>query len=83
MKKILLDAREMAHPEPFEIAIKHLQSMSESEYLYMLNQKVPTPLLNLVQEKGFRYHTYEEQEGTWHIIMSKNSTQNLEELVDV
>ena len=83
MKKILLDAREMEHPKPFEISIKHLQTMKEDSYLYMLNQKVPTPLLKLAKEKGFNYVTKQDEKEDWHIIISRNNQKNLEELFNV
>ena len=83
MKKILLDAREMEHPKPFEISIKHLQTMKENSYLYMLNQKVPTPLLDLAKERGFNYVTKQDKKEDWHIIISRNNVTNLEELLDV
>jgi len=83
MKKILLDAREMEHPKPFEISIKHLQTMKEDNYLYMLNQKVPTPLLNLAKDKGFSYVTRQDTNEAWHIIISKNRSINLKELFNV
>ena len=83
MTKILLDAREMEHPRPFELSIRHLQTMNEESYLYMLNQKLPTPLLELAKEKGFHYVTQKDAEENWHIIISKNSTINLERFFDV
>jgi len=83
MKKILLDAREMEHPKPFELSIQHLQTMTNESYLYMLNQKLPTPLLELAKQKGFYIATKQDTSQEWHIIISKNSTINLEELFNV
>ena len=83
MKKILLDAREMEHPKPFEHAIRHLQTMEKEQYLYMLNQKRPVPLLELAKDKGFFYATKQDVKEHWHIIISKESSVNLKELFDV
>ena len=83
MKKFFLDARELAHPEPFQISLKYLKEMSDEEYFYMLNQKEPIPLLELAQDKGFRLFSHQDDNQNWHIIISKNSQQNLEELLDV
>ena len=83
MKKFFLDARELAHPEPFQIALKYLQEMVHEDYFYMLNKKEPIPLLELAQEKGFKQLTHQDNNKHWHIIISKNHQQNLEELLDV
>ena len=83
MKKFFLDARELAHPEPFQISLNYLKEMSNEDYFYMLNKKEPTPLLELAQDKGFKLLTHQDKHQNWHIIMSKNHQQNLEELLDV
>ena len=83
MKKFFLDARELAHPEPFQISLTYLKEMSNDDYFYMLNQKKPTPLLELAQDKGFQFFTHQDKRENWHILISKNSQQNLEELLDV
>ena len=83
MLKHLLDAREMAHPEPLQISMTLLQTISNEEYLYMLNYKKPIPLLELAKEKGFRYLTHQDKEELWHIIITKNTLCILEELIDV
>jgi uncharacterized protein (DUF2249 family) len=83
MNKILLDAREMEHPLPFQIAIEHLQKMTETDYLYMINNKKPMPLLEMLKEKGFSHFEHLDSKEIWHIIITKNSTISLESLVDV
>jgi len=83
MNKIFLDAREMEHPEPLQISLSHLQSMSKEQYLYMINVRKPIPLLEIAKEKGFIYFTYQDSREIWHILISKNSEIVLEELLDV
>ena len=83
MKKFFLDARELVHPEPLRISLEYLKEMTDKDYFYMLNQKEPIPLLELVKDKGFRLFTHQDKSENWHIIISKNSQQNLEELLDV
>jgi TusA-related sulfurtransferase len=83
MKKILIDAREMQHPMPLQISINHLKKMDNSEYLYMLNQKNPIPLLEVAEEKGFSHLSHQDHEGTWHIIITKNQSVELKGLLDV
>ena len=84
MKKILLDAREMPHPEPLQHALSYLQKMSNEEYLYMLNRKKPIPLIEVAKEKVFAHHSYEDRPNScWHILICKDIDCNLEELLDV
>ncbi len=83
MKKFFLDARELAHPEPFQISLKYLKEMRDEEYFYMLNNKKPVPLLVLAKEKGFKLFTHQDNNQNWHIIISRNHQQNLEELLNV
>jgi len=83
MKKILLDARDLEHPIPLQLALNHLQTMGTNEYLYMIHRKKPIPLLEVAKEKKFPHLFYEENIDTWHILISKNNNFNLKELLDV
>jgi len=83
MNKILLDAREMEHPLPLKLSIEYLKEMRESDYLYMINNKKPIPLLEMLKERGFVHFEHQDESETWHIIISKNSTVNLSGLLDV
>lgn len=83
MNKILLDAREMEHPIPLQLALNHLQAMKENEYLYMLHRKKPIPLIEVAIEKEFAHFTHQDAEETWHILISKENSSNLKELLDV
>ena len=83
MQKILLDAREMEHPEPLQISLTHLRTMNNDEYLYMINRRKPIPLLEIVKEKEFSYIAHQDSQEIWHILITKNPTCNLEELLDV
>jgi len=81
--KIPLDARELEHPIPLQLAIGYLQKMSQEEYLYMLHRKRPVPLIELAKEKGFICLVEKDKQEVWHILISKNQEINLEELMDV
>ena len=83
MDKIFLDAREMEHPEPLQLSLFHLQSMSDKQYLYMLNIRKPIPLIEIAKERGFLYLSHQDTNQIWHILISKNSKISLEELLDV
>jgi len=81
--KIPLDARDMEHPIPLQLALKHLQSMTQEEYLYMIHRKNPIPLIELAKEKEFVYLVEQDKYEIWHILISKNQNIKLEELIDV
>jgi len=82
LKKILLDARELEHPVPLQLALNHLQQMDNNEFLYMIHRKNPIPLIEIAKEKSYNYLTHNEKD-TWHILISKNRKFNLWELLDV
>ena len=71
MVKIFLDAREMEHPEPLVQAVEHLKTMDEDSYLYMLNHKKPSPLLEIAKNNGFYGFSYEDDARIWHIMIAK------------
>jgi len=82
-KKIFLDARELEHPLPLERAIGALRDMQANSYLYMVHRKNPIPLIDLASEQGFRVLSKEDNNNTWHILISKDTSANLEALCDV
>ncbi len=82
MKKIFLDSRELEHPKPLEKAIVALRELDEKSYFYMLHRKNPIPLLSLAEGQNFKLLTYEESEGVWHILISKNRDIDLNHLIE-
>ena len=83
LEKFDIDARELAHPEPLEKAIKVLQQLNNKSYLYMLHIKNPIPLLDLAQENGYRTLSQQNSSGEWQIIITNNTEVSLESLLDV
>ncbi len=83
MRKLGIDTRELAHPEPLEIAIKTLQQLNSDTYLYMLHSKNPIPLLDLAQEQGYRTLSQENSVGDWEIIITSNKDVALKDLLSV
>ena len=83
MTKIALDAREMEHPIPLQLAMKHLKTMPKDAYLYMIHRKQPIPLIEMAKEKGFAHLSHQDPQERWHILISKNPHINLKELLDV
>ena len=83
LKKIALDARELEHPKPLELAMKALRELDEENYFYMIHRKNPIPLLDLASEQNFQVLNREDTEGDWHILICRNSTIDLNELLSV
>ncbi len=82
MKKIFLDARELEHPKPLEEAIVALRELDGSNYFYMLHRKNPIPLLSLAKGQGLDALSYEDSDGLWHIIISRDSQIDLHSLIE-
>ncbi|MFT7823472.1 MAG: DUF2249 domain-containing protein [Sulfurimonas sp.] len=83
MKKISLDAREMEHPKPLEKATTILRKMESDSFLYMLHRKNPIPLIELAKGLGYQVLNHEDNTGQWHILITKDTTVNLGEFLDV
>lgn len=83
MRKLGIDTRELAHPEPLEMATKILQQLNEDTYLYMLHTKNPIPLLDLAQEHGYRTLSQENSVGDWEIVITNNKDVVLKDLLSV
>ena len=56
--------------------------MSSEEFLYMIHRKNPIPLIEIAKEKSYSY-LVKNYNDTWHILISKESGIDLEDLVDV
>jgi len=81
LKKIALDARDLEHPKPLELAMKALRELDDENYFYMIHRKNPIPLLDLASEQNFQIFNKEDTDGNWHILICKNPGINLSELV--
>jgi hypothetical protein len=83
LRKIALDARELEHPKPLELAMKALRELDDKNYFYMIHRKNPIPLLDLANEQNFQLLNREDAQGDWHILICKNSDIDLTELLCV
>jgi len=81
LKKIALDARELEHPKPLELAMKALQELNDENYFYMLHRKNPIPLIDLASEQHYQVINREDENGDWHILICKAAHIDLSELV--
>jgi TusA-related sulfurtransferase len=83
LRKIALDARELEHPKPLELAMKALRELNEENYFYMIHRKNPIPLLDLASEQNFQLLSKEDSQGDWHILICKDPDIDLSEFLRV
>ncbi len=79
--KIALDARDLEHPKPLELAMKALRDLDEKNYFYMIHRKNPIPLLDLASEQNFQVLNKEDENGDWHILICKTHDLDLSEFL--
>ena len=82
LHKIALDARELEHPKPLELAMKALRELNEGNYFYMIHRKNPIPLIDMASEQKFQVLNREDNAGNWHILIAKTPAINLSELIE-
>ena len=81
MKRYILDARDMQHPEPLERAISILRVLDENSYLYMIHRMQPVPLIALANEHNLNHLSITDSGGIWHILITPNSSIDLNTLI--
>jgi len=65
----MLDARDMAPPEPFNQATAILRQLQPGQYLRMLNRRVPYPLFEFCQAMSLAYAVNENAAASYEIII--------------
>jgi hypothetical protein len=83
LKRDFLDARELEHPIPLELAIDALKKLDKSSYFYMIHRKEPVPLLALASEHQLNYISKNVNNQDWHILITPNSEIDLEEYLEL
>jgi uncharacterized protein (DUF2249 family) len=81
LKKIALDARELEHPKPLELAMQALRTLDEESYFYMIHRKNPIPLIDMASEQNYQVFNQEDENGDWHILICKVSDVDLSEFI--
>ena len=69
MEELLLDARAMPPPEPFEQASGILREMVPGQYLRMHHRRVPYPLFELCQAMSLNYRLIEKGRDSYIILV--------------
>ncbi len=82
MKRYLLDARMMEHPEPLEKAIAIIRKLDRDNYLYMIHRMQPVPLIALAKEHNLNHLSICDDSEVWHILISRNSEIDLSSMIE-
>lgn len=65
----VLDASEMEHPEPFEIATAILAKLERGEYFRLLHRRIPYPLFDFCKGLSLEYEVKEGVSTAYEIII--------------
>lgn len=74
----LLDTRELDHPIPLEMAVDAFKKLSGDEVIHMIHRREPIPLFEIITRNGGRYLSFMNEEGVWHIYITRSTTLDLE-----
>ena len=55
-----LDARELPPPQPLQQTLKRLEALDDATVLVQLNDRRPMHLYPILDERGYRYQTVED-----------------------
>lgn len=77
---ILLDTRELDHPVPLEMAVDGFKKLTGEEVIHMIHRREPIPLFEIILKNGGRYHSFMEEEGLWHVYITRSPTVELEHI---
>lgn len=66
-----LDARELPPPQPLKNTLERLAAIPESTVLVQLNDRRPQHLYPRLEERGYRYETFEDDGVSVTVIWSE------------
>ncbi len=70
--------------DPFDEIMKTIKGMKEEEILLIINTFEPVPLLNILQKRGYTYHTERPEPGVVRCYLQKSGqTTPTDEVTEV
>lgn len=66
-----IDGRDLSPPEPLELAMAALDTLSADDELVMLLYCRPQPLFNILKQNGFKWVETVQDDGTHEIRIRK------------
>ena len=76
---ILIDARELEHPIPLEMAVDAFKTLKGSDVIHFIHRREPLPLFEIITKNGGFYRSYQSDEGTWNIYITRDPNLDLEQ----
>jgi len=67
MSEILVDARGLEPPEPFERVMEAVSDMGADDIVLMLLEREPHPLYRVLERNGYVYRTTYREDGVFEI----------------
>ena len=65
-----LDVREI-EGEPFGDIVAALEELVDGESLLLVNSFEPTPLYDVLEERGYEYETTHPDASVWHVEITR------------
>ena len=76
---ILIDARELEHPLPLEMAVDTFKTLKGSDVIHFIHRREPLPLFEIITKNGGVYLSRQSSDGAWHILITRDPDLDLEQ----
>lgn len=76
---ILIDARELEHPIPLEMAVDAFKHLKNSDVIHFIHRREPLPLFEIITKNGGFYLSFQRSDGVWHILITRDPNLDLEQ----
>lgn len=71
ISELFVDGRDLAPPEPMELALAALEALQPGQQLRFLIHRQPYPLYDILRRHGYHYQVANLEEGGFSILISK------------
>ena len=79
---IMIDARELEPPEPFERVMEALSTLQKGEEITLVINREPFPLYRVLERNGYRYKASMFPDGRFEIVIADNSSARADQDID-
>lgn len=70
---VVIDARNMEPPEPFERVMSALDALGPGEVIKLMIYREPTPLYRVLRQNGYRHRTAFSSAGYFEVEISADA----------
>jgi uncharacterized protein (DUF2249 family) len=79
---IVIDARELEPPEPFERVMEALSALQKGEEIMLVINREPFPLYRVLERNGYRYKASMFPDGRFEIVITENPSARADHDID-